>query len=120
MDTDAMFDIWVRRLGLGHWQIVCDTAPVIDDHPDAWAVCHVRKPEGHLANITLTDRALGADEEERETIIIHELLHIPLDEIVQYAEQHMPREAHAWLGRLVETYVADMTQQLYLLAHENV
>jgi predicted CopG family antitoxin len=113
------WDVWIERLMLGHWKITGDVASVIDGHTDAEAVCRVFKEQGHRATIIITDDVYERDEAERESDVIHELLHIPLDELAQFAERHIPANERDWFTRLIETFVADMTRCLYNLAHED-
>lgn len=110
----AHLNTWTERLNLSHWEIGCD----MDELDKALAQCEVNKRHGHKATVTFTESLLFLDDKTRETIIIHELLHIPLDDMAQFAERGMSDEDKEWFARLLETYTADLSKALYNLVRQ--
>jgi hypothetical protein len=101
---------WLKLLSLEHWDIEFRVAGVINDDPDIDAHCLVHTADGHRAIITFADQSLERDEQRCEESVIHELLHIILDEQAQYAYHKMPGAACDWYTRLVETAVSDLAR----------
>lgn len=115
---EALAQTWRRRLHLVHWEINWTMADVVGDDPNHEAQVSVRTQLGHEAEITIAERIADRDVEAREEILVHELVHIILDELSVYALTYMEDEQHCYFERLMEIAVSDVTHVLLDLAHE--
>jgi len=100
---------WHQRLGLDNWDIQLRIQRVIKDDAEIEAHCNVWTEGGHVVFITLTDETVD-DPKKLESHIVHELLHVILDELAQFAYHNMPEDHHAWYTRLIETAVSDLVR----------
>lgn len=109
---DGYCQKWVRLLNLGCWLIDYQMANVIGDEGSTQASCNVNTQLGHRATITFTSRMGFESDRVREDLVVHEHLHIVLDELAQFVYQNMPKEHHDYFTRLVEIAVSDMARAL--------
>ena len=84
--TDDLIKKWVKKLGLELWTITCDYCDShrfieIEDSKNALAFCHVNWPY-LTATIRFNKDHLNDEPEENiELIVIHELMHIIINEM---------------------------------------
>lgn len=103
---------WVRLLNLGNWAIDYQVADVVGGDGLTEGQVNVNTQLGHRATITFASRIGFEEERVREDIVVHEHLHIILDELGQFVYQHLPKEHHDYFTRLVEIAVSDLSRVL--------
>jgi hypothetical protein len=109
---------WKGQLNLRDWEISWSMDDLAGDHPDNEAHCIVRTELGHEAEIIIADRIAEYEPDQREKLIVHELVHIILDEMCSFVFQYLPEEHHTYFRRQVEIAVSDLTNVLIDLARE--
>ena len=109
---EALCQKWTGLLNLGNWAIDYQVAGVIDDDGTIQAQVHVNTTLGHRATITFAERMGFEDDQVREDTVVHEHLHIILDELGQFVYQHLPKEHHDYFTRLMEIAVSDLGRVL--------
>lgn len=103
---------WEKRLNLSHWTISWSMADCINEDPDVTGHVHVRTEHGHEAEITIADCIADCDERVRAEVLVHELLHIHLDELFAFSGQYLEGAELGYMRRLVEIAVADLARIL--------
>lgn len=116
---DAVALQWKGWLNLRNWDIWWTMADVAGDDPDNEAHCAVRTELGHEAEITIADQIAEYEPKQREELIVHELVHIILDEMCAFVFNYLPEEHHAYFRRQVEITVSDLTHALVDIAHRD-
>jgi hypothetical protein len=113
---EALCHKWTGLLNLGNWAIDYWVAEVIDEDGTVEGKCHVKTQLGHRATVTFASRIGFEDDLMREELIVHEHLHVVLDELGQFVYQHLPREHHDYFTRLMEIAVSDLGRVLVRLS----
>ena len=103
---------WADLLNLGNWAIDYRIADVVDGDGTIEGQCHVNTQLGHRATVTFASRIAFDEDQVREDLVVHEHLHIILDELGQFVYQHLPKEHHDYFTRLVEIAVSDLARVL--------
>jgi hypothetical protein len=111
----ALCEKWYALLQLCQWSIAYEMSDTVDDDHRTQAMCRVSKELGHKAKITFAEKMAYESEPEREELVIHELLHIHLDELAQYVYQYLPEEHQDYCTRLFEIAVSDLARILMVL-----
>jgi hypothetical protein len=109
---DAICHKWVERLNLENWSIKYQVADVVGNDGSTEAQVHVNTQLGHQATITFAARMGFEDDKDRENLVVHELLHIILDELGAFAFQNMAEQHHEYFTRLMEIAVSDLARAM--------
>ena len=109
---EALLSRWRKILGLRDWFIGVDFIDNIDGDPQIQAKACVDTDLGHEALIVIQDASAFESFEEREKIVVHELTHVVMAEMTEYARHCMKKKQYKYWERLMETAVADLTRAL--------
>ncbi len=107
--VDRFIPKWVKRLGLSHWRIEYNITRFGDDKD---GLCEVHRAQGNRATITFSENVLQESDERQEETVIHELLHIPLDEMMRFAQHYLEDTEYEYLKRLLEIAVSNLSKAL--------
>lgn len=108
----AYCEKWIKLLNLTGWLINYEMAEVVQGDGTVEVQVNVNTQLGHRATITFASRMGFEEARVREDIVVHEHLHIVLDELGQFVYQHLPKEHHDYFTRLIEIAVSDLSRVL--------
>lgn len=103
---------WVKLLNLTGWHIGYEMAEVVQGDGTVEAQVNVNTQLGHRATVTFASRMGFEAGQVREDVVVHEHLHIIMDELAQFVYQYLPKEHHDYFTRLVEIAVSDLSRAL--------
>jgi len=113
---EAFCQKWQKLLNLCNWCFHYEIVDIIDSDSTIEAQCNVNTQLGHEVTVVFAEKMAYRDALEREKLVIHELLHISLDEMGQFVYQHMDDVHQAYFTRLLEIANSDITKVLFDLA----
>lgn len=106
------------RLGLDNWaiNIYLDYAIVLEGGDEVNASVSVNESDGFSANIHISRWMLDQEPEEQERVLLHELVHLLLWDMSEYALRSLGEEKREWFRRETEQVVGHLTRVFMKMA----
>lgn len=113
-----ILDKWMPRLGLDNWTVTIhlDYAIVMPGGDEINATVSVNESDGFSANIHISRWMLDQEPEEQERVLLHELVHLLLWDMSEYAVRSLDEERQEWFRRETEQAVGHLTRVLTRMA----
>jgi hypothetical protein len=115
----AFCDKWYALLQLCNWKVDFDVTDVVDNDSTIQAQCTVNTALGHKVLVEFAQKMAYEDDQTREELVIHELLHIHLNELGTFALEFIPEGQQPYFTRLIEIATSDLANVLMVLG-ENI
>lgn len=96
---ERLFQRWIKRIGLGWWRIDIDYADGLigrhEDPDDCWSTVMVCEPAWQYMKASIAvslQQCVGVSDEDLESYIVHELMHVFLSEMRETDDQEHKHE----------------------------